>query len=279
LSNEDKFRLIIDKLKKFSRQEKYICNFCELEFKSKKVFRNHLLRDCLIIPEIYKNKLLEKHNKNKNTKNKLEVLSLENKKNVHITNNITNNNLNNFNNNINNNIQQINFDANKHIPINPMFYETIKHITENEVIDIIQGKMEVYELFLNKLYDFTGNRNVFIADKREKIIKYLDRNGKLRSTDANKFISKMVNFNMYRLEELLEDFKTKLTPKTFKIVKTLYDKYHDNDEEVCRELDKQTYIKILDISEMNKKNFENMFKIQDMNSGKEMIVVEVECVK
>jgi hypothetical protein len=275
LSNDDKLLKTVEILKKNNNISIFICYFCNNKFKKKFILRRHLIKDCIIIPDKYRNRFLEKHNKHGNTKNKIEIHEISNNKINIINNNITN--LNNFNNCINNNIKQICFNPNKHIEINPMFYESIEHLTESEKISILQGKLEVYELLLNKLYESTSNRNVFIADKREKIIKYLDKNGILRSTDAVKFITKMVNFNMFRIEELLEDVKAKLHPKTFKVIKSLYDKYHNNDEKICKELDKQTYIKLLDISDMNKKNFENMYKIEDIITGKEMIIVEVEC--
>jgi len=270
----------LNNLKYNSKKKKkiYKCIYCKKDYKNNKYLINHQINKCIYIPDKIKNKIITKHNNHGNTKLKLELVTIEENKNIKITNNITNN-LNNFNQNINNNIQQINFESDKYIEMNAMFYESISHITEDEALDIAKGKLDLYDKFLDKLYDYKGNRNVFIADKREKIIKYLDKDGKLKSSNVNKFISKMVNFNMYRIEELLEDCKSKLEPMSLKIIKQLYNNYHNNDEDTCKELDKQTYIKLLDISEMNKSNFENMLKIQDTNSGKEMIVVEVECSK
>lgn len=277
------FKDILDTLKKGNEESEYECKYCNNKFSIKKTFRNHLRDICLLVPNDLKCLLKYKQESNKNYKGDIVIsnnpilhpsnilhTNQNNTYNITITNN--NNNINNTTSN--NNQQNIMYDPSKHLKINPMFYESTSHLTDEDKLDIIYSKPDSYDIYLDKLYKNKQNKNAMITNRREKIIKYVDKRGNLRTTDCNKMISRMVNINVDKLEEIAEDMKDKISARDLRKFKSHYDKYYDDDEATCKRLDKQTYIKLLDISNASKDNLDNFLKVKDEN-GREHIIVEV----
>ena len=278
VENKD-YQDILEELSKGNSSNIYNCRYCNLDIENKLCYRRHIRDICLLVPNELKILLKYKQETNKNFKGK-QIVSLDPK--LHPS-NILNNNTNtiynininnNISNNINNNNQNIIYNPEIHNKINPLFYESTEHFTDEDKLEIIHSKPDHYDSYLDKLYKNTNNNNAMITSKREKIIKYIDKRGNIKSTDCNKIISRLVNINMDKLESIAEDMKDKVHPSVLKKFNKLVDNYYNNDTETCKNLDKQTYIKLIDISNTSKDIIDNCLKIKD-ETGREHIIVEV----
>lgn len=144
-----------------------------------------------------------------------------NHNNSHNTNN-TNNNTNNTNNNNSHNTTNNNI-----VMIMPFGQEDLSMITDEMKRNIITRGHCAYEQLLNEIYKHPQNHNVFYSNKRNKMVKYLDNDHKLRVKKEQQIIDDIVSTNVDRLDSFVDDHIESLDPKKKKSAGVLKDIHDD----------------------------------------------------
>ena len=182
----------------------YNCPYCKLRLRYSKNYKKHLRLSCEEIPEILKNKILKKYNKNKKHLNTLENNIINDNSIINnntTNNNTTNNNTNNNNSiNTNNNTQNntINQSITNNIKINPMGKEDISKIPYEKKKEIVLSKINMFKNVLNAVLDIPENRNTYILNKREGLAVFLNDKNQLEIDRVKKIIDDYV-LNYYNI--------------------------------------------------------------------------------
>jgi hypothetical protein len=182
---------------------------------------NHYIKACIHIPDKIKNRLIIKHNSNPRTKTKLplvETVIKENKiitnnpNNSHNTNNVIGNTLNtNSHNNTVNNIQ----NNNNSFILNPFGKETLDHISDEDLNEIISSPDNIIGLFKEKLDLIPENNNSYV-DTRRSLAFYHDKENNIKIDRLHDYLVKFCDMYMEVLKKMTED-----TPERFNRIKKL----------------------------------------------------------
>jgi hypothetical protein len=229
--------------------DNYNCEYCSSLLKSKRILVKHLLKSCKYIPVDFKNHLISIHNKNGNTKNKLELIPIDNI----VSNNIVNNN------NIQNNITiNNNLDTRGLQEILPMLQEDMSHITRSDVLEIFSNPENFMLTLLSKVYSNPRNRNVYL-NKRDNTITYLDAIQKrLTTKDKDKCLKKLYNNFMGYMDDYLDDVKGELSSKVNRIMRNILELHDSDDIELLKDIKKDISIKIDEITDICKSTLNNI---------------------
>ena len=202
------------------------CEYCKKTFKYSKNLRRHEINYCKKISSRIKNNYIKSHNKNGNSKNKLELVEYNNRCPRKIINyNTQNNNI------INNNLT-----------VNPVGEESIEHIGKERIFEILGSGDDMLKEFCKELYGINKNLNVYI-DIRYMLITYVTKENKLDIESMSRMIQKLVFTHMDRIKSLQKKYKNELPEKTqrlfietMSIYKCVINKDNIEDEE---EIEKQ----------------------------------------
>jgi hypothetical protein len=218
-----------------SINDKYNCQYCKQEYNNQRCLHNHFIKSCLHIPDKIKNKLIEKHNSNPRTKNKLPLVITNTKQiinnnvnvnNIDTMNNTMNNNTmnNTLNNTLNNTMNNIETLTNNNIQINPFGQETIEHISFERLNEIMGSDTELMLSFKEELTKNEANNNVYI-DTRKNLAFYFDENKTLRIRRIKQCNSEFCDIWMNKFKELAEKNPNKFTTFNMKKFNNTYDTY------------------------------------------------------
>lgn len=156
--------------------------------------------------------------------------------NTNTTNNNTNTNTNNTNTthnnshnttNTTNNTNSNNTTNNNIVMIMPFGQEDLSMITDEMRKNIITRGHCAYEHLLNEIYKHPQNHNVFYGNKRNKMVKYLDTDHKLRVKKEKEIIEDIVSTNVDRLDSFVDDHIESLDTKQKKYAGILKDIHSD----------------------------------------------------
>ena len=208
------------------------CKYCGILINNKHMLR-HYINACIDIPDKIKNKYIIKHNKNGNSKKKLELVEYNNKGSRIVNNNTLNNN------NIVNNI------INNTLSINPVGKESIDHIGKKRIFEILGSGDDMLKEFCKDLYGVNENLNVYL-DFRTKLITFVNKENELEIETMNRMLQKMVYSHMDRIKNLKQKFKSELPEKalmlfdeTIKVYNCVITKENiDEEEEIEKEHNK-----------------------------------------
>ena len=179
------------------------CKYCNKLFKYSRNLNSHYINTCIDIPEKIKNRYIAKHNKNKKTKEKLELVEYNNRGSRIINNNT-------MNNNITNNI------INNRLVINPVGEETIGHIGKDRLLTIISSGDNMLKEFCKDLYSVNDNLNVYL-DFRSKLITFVNKENELDIETMNRMLQKLVFTHMDRIKILKKKFSKELPKKALSL--------------------------------------------------------------
>jgi len=150
---------------------KFLCEYCNKEFKNKRNINRHLRESCLIISEKKRQILIKKFNKNKkHVNNKSINLFDEQVSNSHNTSNV---------NTINNttNINTINIHNQFNFKINPFGQENLDLINENDIIKILEESYSSMQNTIKKIhFDIKENRNIYQPNKKKPYVQVYNGN-------------------------------------------------------------------------------------------------------
>jgi hypothetical protein len=206
-----------------SKNNNIQCKYCNKLINNSKNMRYHYINTCVEIPDKIKNKYIMKYNKNKKTKDKLELVEYNNR-----SSRIINNTLN--NNNITNNI------INNKLIVNPVGEESIEHIKKERLLEILGSGDDMLKEFCKDLYSVNENLNLYL-DLRYKLITFINEKNEIEIESMNRKLQKMVYIHMDRIKELKKKYINELPSKglmlfdeTIKIYNCVINKNNMEDE-------------------------------------------------
>ena len=146
-------------------------------------------------------------NTNKKIYKKHQAASIINNTNNIINNHITNNtnNTNNITNNTNN-IQQNNIN----FIINPIYNESIAHITSERQMFIILQRLHAFKALIDSVYETPANHNIYISDRKGEQVNYLDKEHGLNNGNAEDIIGNIAMTHLGHLDNLIEIHKNEV---------------------------------------------------------------------
>jgi hypothetical protein len=194
------------------------CKYCSKIFKSNSSMKYHYLKTCLEIPDKIKNRLIIKHNNHKSTKHKLPLVET-----VQNANKIINNN----------NLGTIN---NINITLNPMGEETIDHIPDEELNEILKADHNMMYQLKNAMALVPANNNVYL-NLRTKMLFYIDKNNEIRVTKISQYNAEFCYMWMNKINKLIQDNPERFGDINIKRFEDTYDIYscritQDNFDEI-----------------------------------------------
>jgi len=199
----------------------YTCPFCDGKYTRKDNRNRHMKSYCqnkiVMIEELGKEDvkiIMDRHvkieNENINIKKNLITKKPETVINNNITNNITNNIVNNIN-----------------IQINPFGQENVSTLTDRDLFRIINRCAQALPLLVKTIHvDMEENRNVYIPNKKEPYaMVYNDNQWMLK--DVEIVLEDMIINNIQRLEEFLDENKSKFDPNKYEKIMTMVNESQD----------------------------------------------------
>ena len=241
----------------------YICEYCNKKIKYKKNYKNHLRNSCEKIPLSKRKLLLEKYNKNKNHTNKITAITNNNTTNNTTNNNTTNNNtLNNTNNNT------FNINNNYNININPLGKEDISKIGDDNIIKYLCEGTKGFTKFLSSIYSINENRNVYIKNKKENIIQYINKDFQIDIGNLDEIISDLTLIHHNTFEDLFEIHQDKISKVNQNKYERANKSYNNNPER----FERKTYLCLVNINNINKNYINNFLKIKN-DKGEEQVII------
>ena len=241
----------------------YICEYCNKKIKYKKNYKNHLRNSCEEIPLSKRKLLLEKYNKNKNHTNKITTI-----KNNHTSNNkkIINNNT--LNNTTNNNTLNINNNNNYTININPLGKEDISKIGDENIIKYLCEGTEGFTKFLSSIYSINENRNIYIKNKKDNIIQFINKDYQIDIGNLDEIISDLTLTHHNTFEDLFEMHQDKIS----KVNQTKYERANQSYNNNPERFERKTYLCLVNINNINKNYINNFLKIKNANGEDQVLI-------
>ena len=138
-----------------------------------------------------------------------------------ITNNITQNN-----NTIINNINQ----TNNIFVLTPFGKEDLSMLTDDIKKHIITRGTNAFGILLDEIYKHPQNNNIYLYDKRNGLVKYVDTNKNIKITKLKHAISELVDINFDRLDDYMDDYYDEIEDKLVKYVDKLKKAHTDKDD-------------------------------------------------
>ena len=241
----------------------YNCEYCNKKLKLIKHYKKHLRNSCEDIPLSKRKILLEKYNKNKNHTNKITAITNNNTTNNTTNNNTTNNNtLNNTNNNT------LNINNNYNININPLGKEDISKIGDENIIKYLCQGTKGFTKFLSSIYSITENRNVYIKNKKENIIQYINKDYQIDIGNLDEIISDLTLTHHNTFEDLFEMHQDKISKVNQNKYERANQSYNNNPER----FERKTYLCLVNINNINKNYINNFLKIKN-DKGEEQVII------
>lgn len=168
------------------------------------------MNSCIDIPDKIKLKLINKHNNNLKTKNKLNmILYTDNINNKLVSSNTTINN-------ITNNITQI--------KLNPIGKESLDHISFERMVEIIESGNRMIKEYCKDLYKLEENKNAFV-DTRKKIIFFINDKNEIEIEHMNEMLSTMVDMHIKKINKYFINNESNFNPRTKKLFLETYSNY------------------------------------------------------
>ena len=180
----------------------------------------------------------------------------------------TNNNSNNITTN-NINLTQ----NNNNIIIMPFGNEDLSMIPPDMQKYIISRGFSAYSILLDELYKNPQNNNIHLYDKRNKLVKYLDTDKKIKVTKFKEIVEDIVYANIDRIDEFLDEHYDSLDDKKKKYAAKLIDEHSNitKKKDRLKEYNTITDCKINEIATQCKKNFQTLNQSIDLTIPKSVL--------
>lgn len=120
-----------------------------------------------------------------------------------ITNNNTTNNVQNVQNVQNNNITQNNIN----VFINPVYHESLAHITPERRLYIILQRLNAFKALIDSIYDEPANHNIYISDRKGEQVKFRDIEHGINNGSSDDIIGNVAMSHLGHLDNLIENHK------------------------------------------------------------------------
>jgi len=173
---------------------------------------------------------------------------------------------NNINNTTNNNINLTQNNTNNNIIIMPFGSEDLSMIPPDMQKYIISRGFSAYSILLDELYKNPQNNNIHLYDKRNKLVKYLDADKKIKVTKFKEIVEDIVYANIDRIDEFLDEHYDSLDDKKKKYAAKLMDEHSNitKKKDRLKEYNTITDCKLNEIAPQCKKNFQTLNQSTDL---------------
>jgi len=108
------------------------------------------------------------------------------------------------NNNTTNNIQQNNIQNNINVFINPVYQESIAHITPERQMFIILQRLHAFKALIDSVYETPANHNIYISDRKGEQVHYLDREHGINNGSSQDIIGNIAMTHLGTLDNFIE---------------------------------------------------------------------------
>jgi hypothetical protein len=178
----------------------------------------------------------------------------------HTTQITTNTNTNTNSNNITTNNINLTQNNNNNIIIMPFGSEDLSMIPPDMQKYIISRGFSAYSILLDELYKNPQNNNIHLYDKRNKLVKYLDADKKVKVTKFKEIVEDIVYANIDRIDEFLDEHYDSLDDKKKKYAAKLMDEHSNitKKKDRLKEYNTITDCKLNEIAPQCKKNFQKL---------------------
>jgi hypothetical protein len=183
-----------------------------------------------------------------------------------------NNSTNTMNNTINNTLNHItnNNNLSLDIKVNPFGKEDISSMTESEKLGILKTGANAFKNLLKYTYDKPENKNLYILNKRDRTIQFLNNMFQLETGDMHDVLSEVVCNNINNLDMLYDDVGDKMDPVSKRTFERISSKYQKGDKDDAYK--RLSFLYLLDASAINKKHLHNFLRIRG-EDGKDKVLV------
>ncbi len=176
--------------------------------------------------------------------------------------NIATQNINNSTNTMNNMLNNITNNNNLclDIKINPFGKEDISSMSDSEKLGILKTGANAFKNLLKYTYDKPENKNLYILNKRDRTIQFLNNMYQLETGDMNEVLSEVVCNNINNLDMLYDEMSDKMdstSKRTFERISAKYQKGEKDDI-----YKRASFLYLLDASAINKKHIHQFLKIR-----------------
>jgi len=176
--------------------------------------------------------------------------------------NIATQNINNSTNTMNNMLNNITNNNNLclDIKINPFGKEDISSMSDSEKLGILKTGANAFKNLLKYTYDKPENKNLYILNKRDRTIQFLNNMYQLEIGDMNEVLSEVVCNNINNLDMLYDEMSDKMdntSKRTFERISAKYQKGEKDDI-----YKRASFLYLLDASAINKKHIHQFLKIR-----------------
>lgn len=134
------------------------------------------------------------HNRNKYRKHTTTINNITNNNNITNVQNVQNNNNNLTQNNIN-------------VYINPVYHESLAHITPERRLYIILQRLNAFKALIDSIYDEPANHNIYISDRKGEQVKFRDLEHGMNNGAADDIIGNVAMSHLGHLDNLIEIHK------------------------------------------------------------------------
>lgn len=118
------------------------------------------------------------------------------------------------------------------IKINPFGKEDISSMSDSEKLGILKTGANAFKNLLKYTYDKPENKNLYILNKRDRTIQFLNNMYQLEIGDMNEVLSEVVCNNINNLDMLYDEMSDKMdntSKRTFERISAKYQKGEKDD--------------------------------------------------
>lgn len=232
----------------------YICDYCSQEYKYKKSYDTHIEKCYKQTVRILQTKITE------TTAKKLIKLLSKNTQsdglcNLTNANKITNNSVGTNSGIVADTVNTQNIQ-NNYINVYPFGNEDLSMLTDEVKINIYKRGFTAYENLLNEIYKHDQNKNIFISNQRDGIVKFINENKELEIGYIKDAIEKIYDTKKDILLQIIDEYRGTQNKHAEKRIDDLEKAMNDNT------VDKKYYtmakLKLHQISAFSKKKLKEI---------------------
>ena len=162
----------------------------------------------------------------------------------------------------------MNINNNYNININPLGKEDISKIGDEKIIKYLCEGTKGFTKFLSSIYSINENRNVFIKNKKENIIQYINKDYQIDIGNLDEIISDLTLIHHNTFEDLFEIHQDKISKVNQNKYERANKSYNNNPER----FERKTYLCLVNINNINKNYINNFLKIKN-DKGEEQVII------
>ncbi len=159
------------------------------------------------------------------------------------------------------------------IKINPFGMENISNMTEQEKLDILKTGAFAFRNLLKYTYSIPENKNVYLLNKRDKTVQFLNTAFQLETGDMNEILAELVCNNINNLDSIYDDVGDKLDHVSKRTFERVSSKYQTGEKDDAYK--RTSFLYLLDASAINKAHIHNFLQIKGQDGKNKVLIAPV----